>query len=272
MEFLYPGFRRRALTFSYDDATVEDIRLTDLFRKYRLQATFNLNSGLWEYCHSFNDGDCPVVHQRMAAGQATEVYKGFEVACHGTCHQNFTLLSEDAFWLETAGDRDALTALFGTVPQGIAYPYGSWDEETVRRLRDLGFRYARTVEDTGDFSLPEDFLAWHPTCHHLSPRMPELIRKFLEEPEEKLPIFYIWGHSYELSEPDVDRWAELEETCRLLAGREDVWYADNGSICRYLEAVRAVGSAKVNRTGEDLWVLAGDRPVLWKIGESRPEE
>lgn len=35
MKFLYPGFRNRALTFSYDDATVEDIRLADLFRKYR---------------------------------------------------------------------------------------------------------------------------------------------------------------------------------------------------------------------------------------------
>ena len=75
MKFLYPGFRNRALTFSYDDATVEDIRLADLFRKYRLQATFNLNSGLWEHCDRFDHGGYPVVHRRMAASLAPEVYR-----------------------------------------------------------------------------------------------------------------------------------------------------------------------------------------------------
>lgn len=271
MKFLYPGFRNRALTFSYDDATVEDIRLADLFRKYRLQATFNLNSGLWEHCDRFDHGGYPVVHRRMAASLAPEVYRGFEAACHGVLHQNFTLLSEDAFRAETAGDRDALTALFGTVPQGIAYPCGCWDWETVRRLRSLGFRYARTVEDTRSFTLPEDFLAWHPTCHDHDPELPRLIRDFLADPAGELPLLYIWGHSFELEKPDADRWAQLKETCRRLAGREDTWYADNGSICRYVEAVRAARNAGINGTGETLWLLAGDRPTLWKPGEPRPE-
>ena len=46
---------RKALTFSFDDGNVDDIRLIEILNKYGLKATFNLNSGLladsfvWNY-------------------------------------------------------------------------------------------------------------------------------------------------------------------------------------------------------------------------------
>ncbi len=42
----FPGGLAKALTFSYDDAVWEDIRLTAIFKQHRLKATFNINSGL----------------------------------------------------------------------------------------------------------------------------------------------------------------------------------------------------------------------------------
>ena len=45
---LYPGGKKKAVTFSYDDGVEQDIRLTELFRQYGAKATFNLNSGLDE--------------------------------------------------------------------------------------------------------------------------------------------------------------------------------------------------------------------------------
>ena len=36
----------KALTFSYDDGVTQDIRLIELFNKYGMKATFNLNSEL----------------------------------------------------------------------------------------------------------------------------------------------------------------------------------------------------------------------------------
>ncbi len=36
------------LTFSYDDGVTQDIRLIELFNKYGMKATFNINSGLLE--------------------------------------------------------------------------------------------------------------------------------------------------------------------------------------------------------------------------------
>lgn len=42
----FPNGSLRAVTFSYDDANVADERLVDLFNRYGLKATFNVNSGL----------------------------------------------------------------------------------------------------------------------------------------------------------------------------------------------------------------------------------
>ena len=36
--------KKKALTFSYDDGVTQDIRLIEIFNKYNLKATFNLNS------------------------------------------------------------------------------------------------------------------------------------------------------------------------------------------------------------------------------------
>lgn len=38
--------KKKALTFSYDDGVTQDVRLIEMFNKYNLKATFNLNSEL----------------------------------------------------------------------------------------------------------------------------------------------------------------------------------------------------------------------------------
>lgn len=41
---IFPGGKRRALTFSYGDGHQNDERLTALFAKYGIKGTFHLNS------------------------------------------------------------------------------------------------------------------------------------------------------------------------------------------------------------------------------------
>ena len=43
---LFPGGRKKAFTLSSDDGITQDIRLTELMRKYGIKGTFHLNSGL----------------------------------------------------------------------------------------------------------------------------------------------------------------------------------------------------------------------------------
>ena len=40
----FPGGRAKALTLSYDDGVVQDIRLIDIMRRHGLKGTFNINS------------------------------------------------------------------------------------------------------------------------------------------------------------------------------------------------------------------------------------
>ena len=45
---------------------------------------------------------------------------------------------------------------------------------------------------------------------------------------ESPSIFYIWGHSYEL---DIrDTWERMEELCKLISGRDDIFYGTNSEI------------------------------------------
>ena len=79
----FPGGKQRALTFSYDDGVEQDVRLIEIFRKYGLKATFNLNSGLYAPEGTvYPEGQ---VHRRMTESQVSELYRGddIEVAVHG---------------------------------------------------------------------------------------------------------------------------------------------------------------------------------------------
>ena len=42
---LFPGGKTRAMTFSYDDGVLQDKRLIEMFDKYGVKGTFNLNYG-----------------------------------------------------------------------------------------------------------------------------------------------------------------------------------------------------------------------------------
>ena len=94
--------------------------------------------------------------------------------------------------------------------KGMAYPYGSYNDLAVEMIRKCGLKYARTVNSTGSFAIPENYLLLHPTCHHDAPDIMELVDKFLDADEsiEDPALFYIWGHSYEF---DINQnWAHME--------------------------------------------------------------
>ena len=46
MNFQNSG-KKKAVTFSFDDGVLQDVRMINLLNKYNLRATFNLNSGLF---------------------------------------------------------------------------------------------------------------------------------------------------------------------------------------------------------------------------------
>lgn len=226
MQILYPKGRKKALTFSYDDGQIYDRQLVKIFDQYRLKATFHLNSGTLD-----TDGF-------VTAGEVRALYANHEIACHGVHHPYFTHLAKEQLVNEVWNDRRALEKLAGYTVRGLSYPFGDYSEEVIRTLEALGFEYSRTVQSHGGFTLPTRFLEWNPTCHH-NDGILEKAEQFLNTPEFlRLPLFYIWGHSFEFEREG--NWSLMDQFCKKVSGRDDIWYATNLQIKRYLCAVRGL--------------------------------
>lgn len=229
----FPGGRSKALTFSYDDGVKADKRLIRTLDKYGMKGTFNLNSLLF---------DCERWHDRMDEEQTYLTFYNnvHEIAMHGARHIYLDKVPLPEAVNEIVSNRAYLEKKFGRIVRGMAYAYNGYNDKIVSILPSLGVDYARTTQSTHAFSLPENFLLWHPTCHHTDPQLMGLAAQFSDDsPERQFKhrepwLFYVWGHSYEFD--DSDNWSVLEDFCRLLSGREDIWYATNGEIYAYAKA------------------------------------
>lgn len=235
----FPGGKERALTFSYDDGVEQDVRLTQIFKKYNMKATFNLNSG--EYVPEGTTFPAGQIHRRLSESAVTELYGDdcFEVAVHGYTHPWLDYLPANMCTKELLDDRAKLEKQFNRIIRGMAYPWGTYSDEVVECMKSVGIVYSRTVGATHDFNLPQDWMRLDATCHHNDPKLMELADRFLHENSWGRPrMFYLWGHSYEF-EAD-NNWEVIEKFCELLANRDDIWYATNIEIYDYEQAFKSL--------------------------------
>lgn len=219
----------KAVTFSYDDGVTQDRRLIELFNKYNLKATFNLNSELLGLDGRLTYGDRSVDHNKVSPDEVEELYKGHEVAVHTLTHPHLPALDESEIIRQVEKDRENLSRLAGYEVVGMAYPGGGVNFDL--RVADIiekhtGVKYSRTTVHTFDFELQKDLYVFNPTVHHNdTARCLEMIDKFIELDTDTPKLLYIWGHSYEFD--FSDNWDFAEEMCRRISGREDIFYGTN---------------------------------------------
>ena len=99
--------------------------------------------------------------------------------------------------------------------------------ETAKKSR---VKYARGTHGTGSLDYPSDLFRWEPTYYHKPnwDALMSLAETFIETDYESPKLFYVVGHSYEFCEPGG--WEMLEEFCRLIGNRKDVFYGTNREI------------------------------------------
>ena len=217
--------KKKALTFSYDDGVQADKRLIDLFDRYGMKGTFNVSSALLDGQKGWNEWQRGIRVTYIDAAEAPQVYANHEIAVHTAHHFDLTELSPDELETEIAGDRAALQALFNREVIGMAYPYGTYNNNVIAACERAGIRYSRTIEDNGAFALPQTPLCWGHTCHHNATELFTLAETFLNADPDEPMLFTVWGHSYEF---DVnENWSRIEDFCRLMAHRDDIAYVTN---------------------------------------------
>lgn len=258
----FPGGKSKALTFSYDDGVQDDIRLIDIFRKYNMRGTFNINSG--------NMLRTDLKYPHVSPEEALNVYTEdvCEVACHSVTHPDLTQFDTVRIFTEVLEDRKYLEKLFGRQVHGMAYPYGTHNDTVVSVLKNAGIFYSRTVATTSKFNMPNDWLRLPATCHHTNLALMELADKFLNLKGRLDPkVFYVWGHSYEFSV--CDNWHIIESFCEKMANQENIWYCTNMELYNawadYQRLERSADGTQIFNPGaRSVWVGDGDGNV-WEI-------
>ena len=253
--YTFPEGKAKALTMSYDDGNFQDERLVEIFNRYGIKGTFNLNGGM------LGEGN------RIPAERIPELYRGHEIATHSLTHPTLTRLSLPYEAHEILEDRKILEKVTGQIVRGHAYPNGVYNEALKQLLKSLGIAYARVTTASNGFELPEDPLEWLPTCHHVDPNLLKKAAFFVDfQKPQYLKLFYVWGHSYEFD--NDNSWDKIEEFCRILGGRDDIWYCTNLEIIDYLEAARRLQytadcSAVYNPSAISVWVQPKEDGVEW---------
>ncbi|MBQ2793080.1 MAG: polysaccharide deacetylase family protein [Clostridia bacterium] len=265
----YPGFTRRALTFTIDDANLKyDKIFIDIVRPYGIRGTFNL-------CADRMDRE---------DGFYREFYNGFGIANHTNNHP-YAIADNDRseFVNEPAGNQPVDTDLFYLSPRGEGYymkhtqrgwrewadderymdcvtscqsrlerifgretvngfvwPYCEQNNAKIKAfIKSLGFGSVRKTGDlldTTDFALPDDRMAWSYNAHNTN--LMEVMEKYDSAPDNGSLRFFAFGvHSWDF-ERDGD-WEKLAAFAKKYGNRPtDYWYATVDEIFAYADAVK----------------------------------
>lgn len=245
---------QKFFVWSFDDGLEQDRRIVEILRKYRIGATFHLNSGLFGdrtfegRIGNLGMTEVPadrfdkskkhllpyVEHFRLEQDEAVGLYSGFEVASHTAHHVNLLRCDEEKRRKEIGDDIDALSALFRQQVVGFAFPYGVGAKQCRDVLQSCSVQYARTIGTAKDFSFPVDPLALPMTSWHVKKNALQTLQAFLNaKPEKDDLLFLMFAHGYEFDFGTKEsNWQKLEQICRMVAGRNDVICCSVGDAFR----------------------------------------
>jgi len=205
---------KKMCVFSFDDNKTHDYKMTEIFDKYGVKCTYNVNS----YCIG-KEG-------YVDRGFIKELSTRHEIACHTVTHPKGLHLEDlDTIKREITEDKKALEDLIGRQILGMAYPYGEYNEKVIGVLKDAGLKYARTVEDTFSFSEPKDFYKWHPSCHQS--KALSVIEEFKNKDQG---VLFIWGHSIEFK----DDWNKLIDILERIKDIENLEFMTSEQVYRLI--------------------------------------
>ncbi len=226
--------KMKAVTFSFDDGVTQDIRLIEIFNKYGLKCTFNINSELLGKDGRLERDGKFCSHIKVQPHEVASVYKGHEVAVHTLTHPNLTQIADEKEIIrQVEKDRLNLSELCGYEVHGMAYPCGGVnnDDRVAKIIKEnTGVKFSRTITSNYSFEPQENLFRFNPTVYAYPEfeKMNALADEFLAMNPDSPKIFYIWAHAYEFDL--FDGWDAFDAFCKKISGREDIFYGTNSQV------------------------------------------
>ena len=218
---------KKYFTLSFDDGTYEDGKMIVLLKKYGIKASFCINTGLM-------DGNDVIEvagkwrRMNFEYAKKNKVYEGFDVISHGFKHKELTALGESEIISEIKQDAENIAKLTDKSPVGFAYPGGTAYYNgyiTDIMLSSTDIRFARDTDDTFSFSLPENFMAWKPTCSLLDDKLFSLAERFINAEATEDLLFYGWDHPWAITA--YNAWDKVERLFKMLSEHDDIVFVSN---------------------------------------------
>ena len=203
----------KLFAFAIDDGTVFDEKVIDIFNRYGIKATFNLNSGLQDY----------VWHKewlevrRIKLEEKKGIYDGHEVASHSLTHPYLTSLSDEDIRREVEEDINNLKSVFHRDIKTFSFPFDGYDERSIGIIKSLGITHIILPCIDDSFRYPDDAYHIKATSWNIDDALCK-VQRFIEDGEAELFVYLSHSYDYEYG----DSYAKLEELCRIVRGRQDI--------------------------------------------------
>ncbi len=230
---------RLIVTTSWDDGHKKDVRLAKLLARYGIKGTFYITKNF---------------PNSLEKHEVLEIDEKHEIGGHNINHSDLTKLSLSKAESEIKGSKEYIENLLDHEIKVFCYPYGKYNENIKKIVKEAGFIAARTANH-GDFDFPQDPFECQITLHtsNGSPRTTLQIWKKNKLPFKALidweirakllfdlalkkgGIYHLWGHSWEI-ESHMD-WEKLERILNYISNKKNVYYLTNSQIFNNMKHV-----------------------------------
>lgn len=267
IEYFYPGFVKKAITFSIDDGNLPmDEKFIKILAPHGIRGTFNLTNavklsaeeyrrfyegyGIANHCKghpmvyavdkTYRFSDEPLNEQN---GDETLLYPTADPRIfHCYPHKWRTYTDRDTYYELSEISRAELLSVFGEdAAKDFVWPHGQQNDPILHERLKKRYRSIRktgSLLDSTGFSLPADLHAWtYNAVHNNLLAAAEMYEAYPNDGELKFFSFGVHSVDYETN----GCWEDLRLFAERMGNRpETYYYASVGEIFDYAEAVQSL--------------------------------
>ena len=200
--------------FSIDDGTIYDKKVIDIFNRYHIKGTFNLNSGLGDFVWYL--GDMPI--RRLRLEDNSSLYDGHEVASHSLTHPHMTQCPGEEIVRQVGEDINNLKSIFNRDIHTFAFPFHDSDMRCIDIIRHIhNIDVIRISDEDKLFRFPSDLYHVKITSLNILEAV-NLVDDFIKDDKAELFVFVSHAYDFEVN----NTYDKLEKLCQKVTSNKDI--------------------------------------------------